>query len=330
MKRLILMLGVGVALLSSVAHADDDTLIEGAKLCTAHLPRYEREYGIPTHLLSAIASTESGRYHEGLKIRVPWPWTINANGKGYVFDSKAQAIAAVRRLKARGVQSIDVGCMQVNIYHHPDAFRSLDQAFEPEKNIAYAAGFLRSLYDEQGSWKKAAADYHSKTPWLGRKYVSEVYNSWYQIIDKLRAARLQVPDSSVEAMNELKSPLHKAVVKTHHLAERVATKLAAYHPPHMKDIHLSKQENSDHSDVIVVKPEIKVADNTLITPAAAPTPQYTPQITVAPAMQVPLTLEDAAPAAGPDARVLRVGDQNVVETSVISSRRTGPNFIFND
>src|SRR5271170_2358834 len=80
-----------------------DPMIEGAKLCTRHLPRFEREYAIPTHLLSAIASTESGRYHEGLGMKLPWPWAINANGKGYYFDSKEDAIAAVRKLRAHGV-----------------------------------------------------------------------------------------------------------------------------------------------------------------------------------------------------------------------------------
>src|SRR4029079_10379480 len=105
------------------------------------------------HLLSAIASTESGRYHEGLQIKVPWPWTINVGGKGYWFDSKEEAIAAVRKYQHRGIQSIDVGCMQVNLYHHPEGFASLDQAFEPEHNVAYAASFLRSLYQEDGTWK---------------------------------------------------------------------------------------------------------------------------------------------------------------------------------
>ncbi len=320
MKRYFIMLGIGVALFSPQARADD-TLIEGAKLCTSHLPRYEREYGIPTHLLSAIASTESGRYHEGLKIRVPWPWTINADGKGYIFDSKAKAIAAVRRLKAHGTQSIDVGCMQVNIYHHPGAFASLDEAFEPQKNIAYAAGFLKSLYDEEGSWKKAAADYHSKTPGLGRKYVSEVYNSWYQIIDKLRAARLQVPDSSVQAMNELKGGSPHAPKAAIHHPEK---KLGVYHP-RMNHIQLTRQDNTGQSNVIVVKPEIKVADN---TPVAAPQPQSRPLITVAQAMAVPLTLQETPDVQ--DARILRVGDQRVIETSDTASRKTGPNFIFND
>src|SRR5471030_1386490 len=110
MKRVFKIGFFGLALLfSSQSYAaGQDALIEGAKLCTKHLPRYEREYAIPTHLLSAIASTESGRYHEGLKLKLPWPWTINANGKGYFFENKEDAIAAVRKLRARGVQSIDV------------------------------------------------------------------------------------------------------------------------------------------------------------------------------------------------------------------------------
>src|SRR5277367_3222387 len=97
---LVIIYAVAAGLLPSHATqaAGNDPLIEGAKLCTRHLARYEREYGVPTHLLSAIASTESGRYHEGLQIKVPWPWTINAGGKGYIYDSKAEAVAAVRKL----------------------------------------------------------------------------------------------------------------------------------------------------------------------------------------------------------------------------------------
>jgi len=196
---------VVLPLASANAAVPTDTMVEGAKLCTRHLPRYEREYAIPTHLLSAIASTESGRYHQGLKMNLPWPWAINAAGKGYYYESKEQAIAAVKKLRARGIRSIDVGCMQVNLNQHPDAFASLDQAFEPQTNIAYAARFLHTLYEDGGTWKKAATYYHSRTPSLGYEYVSSVYNSWYQIIDKLRAARLHVPESSVMAMNELKS-----------------------------------------------------------------------------------------------------------------------------
>ena len=123
---------LGVAILAPLrAHAQVDPMIEGAKMCTRHLTRYEREYGIPTHLLSAISSIESGRYHKGLQIRLPWPWAVNVEGKGYMFDSKEEAVAAVQKFRRQGAKSIDIGCMQVNLVHHANAFASLDKAFDP-------------------------------------------------------------------------------------------------------------------------------------------------------------------------------------------------------
>ena len=59
---------------------------------------------------------------------------------------RRQAIAAVKALQARGVRSIDVGCMQINLSYHPHAFRDLDQAFDPHANAAYAERFLTQLY----------------------------------------------------------------------------------------------------------------------------------------------------------------------------------------
>lgn len=173
-----------------VAHAaTGDSMIEGAKLCTRYLPRHERQYGIPVHLLAAIASTESGRYHKGLGLSIPWPWTINAEGKGHYFDSKEEAVAAVRKLQAQGVKSIDVGCMQVNLRHHPNAFASLSEAFDPRFNVAYAARFLRNNYEDLGSWKLAAAAYHSRTPTFGNQYLKLVYKSWNNILTKIAEVR---------------------------------------------------------------------------------------------------------------------------------------------
>ena len=119
-----------VSAMASAAPADP--LLEGARQCTQHFAQAERQQNIPTHLLAAIATTESGRYHTGLGMSVPWPWTINVEGKGYYFNSKAEAMAEANRLLAKGYRSIDVGCMQVNLKHHPDAFTDLNQAFDPE------------------------------------------------------------------------------------------------------------------------------------------------------------------------------------------------------
>jgi Transglycosylase SLT domain len=110
----------------------------------------------------------------------PWPWTINAEGQGSYYDTKAQAIAAVRALQARGVQSIDVGCMQINLMHHPNAFASLDQAFDPSANATYAAHFLNDLHGQTNDWLRAAGQYHSSTPELGAAYQTQVAAAWTQ------------------------------------------------------------------------------------------------------------------------------------------------------
>jgi len=134
----------------------------------------ERAANIPSHLMAAIARIESGRV-DGQGSVSPWPWTINVEGQGYTFDSKAAAIAAVREHQARGAKSIDVGCMQVNLMFHPNAFVSLDEAFDPMANARYAAKFLNELYGQTRDWIKATAFYHSATPELGDGYQRKVF-----------------------------------------------------------------------------------------------------------------------------------------------------------
>jgi hypothetical protein len=114
---------------------------------------------------------ETGAFH-------PWPWTINAEGRGQFFPTKAAAIAEVRALQARGVRSIDIGCMQVNLRHHPDAFPSLEAAFDPATNAAYAARFLTELRGRSGDWQAAAAAYHSHTPEFAGPYRARVLAAW--------------------------------------------------------------------------------------------------------------------------------------------------------
>ena len=107
-----------------------------------------------------------------------WPWTINAEGQGRYFDTKAEAIAAVEALRARGVTVIDVGCLQVNLKHHPDAFANLETAFDPVANARYAGLFLKRLYGQARSWEQAAANYHSATPERGEAYRQQVMAAW--------------------------------------------------------------------------------------------------------------------------------------------------------
>lgn len=129
-------------------------------------------------LLAAIGLVESGRLDPRTRLRAPWPWTVTAEGVGTFYPGKVEAIRAVQSLQARGVLSIDVGCMQVNLLHHPSAFRSLDDAFDPALNARYAARFLLTLFEKLRAWPEAAAGYHSMNPELGAPYGRLVAAVW--------------------------------------------------------------------------------------------------------------------------------------------------------
>lgn len=153
-----------------------------AQDCRAAIALAERAAGIPAQLMAAIARVESGRHDPATGRTSPWPWTINAEGEPGVFPTKPAAMAAVRAKQSAGVQSIDVGCMQVNLLHHPHAFASLDQAFDPAANAAYAARFLSQLFAQTGDWTAATARYHSATPERGAAYQRKVAAVWPQEI----------------------------------------------------------------------------------------------------------------------------------------------------
>jgi hypothetical protein len=147
---------------------------EQGLLCRTAIQQAEIGSGLPLHMLGAIGRVESGRADPQTGKVHPWPWTINAAGQGNFFDTKAQAIAFTRQLQARGVQSIDVGCLQVNLMYHPDAFHDLEEAFDPASNARYAVKFLTQLREKSGSWEVASAWYHSANDQDGAPYRAKV------------------------------------------------------------------------------------------------------------------------------------------------------------
>jgi hypothetical protein len=149
-----------------------------ATLCEAAVTTAEFVNHLPPRLLGAISLTETGRIDPATGRIRPWPWTLNAEGEGQFFETRQAAVAAVKVLQARGVRSIDVGCLQVNLMYHPDAFASLEDAFDPRVNANYAARFLNSLYANGKDWTSAIAAYHSETPILGEAYRVLVMARW--------------------------------------------------------------------------------------------------------------------------------------------------------
>jgi hypothetical protein len=129
-------------------------------------------------LLLAIGIVESGRPNQIGK-RSPWPWTINYGGVGQFYETADDAVRAVQNLRSSGMQSIDVGCFQINLFHHPDAFRNLVDGFNPLSNAMAAARFLVSLHEEFGSWEPAIAAYHSRVGSLGGPYRDHVLAVWH-------------------------------------------------------------------------------------------------------------------------------------------------------
>ena len=189
MRQSLLALPV-FCLLSVQTHATPllGPILSPGQQCRAAIAAAERAHAIPAQLMAAIGRVESGRKDPATGDWGAWPWTINAEGQGFYFASKAEAIAKVVALQAQGVRSIDVGCMQVNLMHHPDAFPSLDLAFEPAVNTDYAARFLTRLHDQTNDWMKATANYHSAYPPEGEPYAAKVAEVWPEEQRKLGQA----------------------------------------------------------------------------------------------------------------------------------------------
>jgi hypothetical protein len=171
MARSIQAAGIAVlAWLSACLTPFAASATEDWSACRRAIATVEPGSGLPPGLLLAIALVESGRRNPATGRIEPWPWAFNTEGEGRLPPDRAAALAAVRALQARGVRSIDVGCMQVNLAHHPEAFASLEQAFEAEANVRYAARFLLALRARTGDWPQAIANYHSGDDLRGLRY----------------------------------------------------------------------------------------------------------------------------------------------------------------
>jgi len=157
-----------VAWLMPVAPARAEGDEGSAALCERAIVNGARRGGVPPEILHAVALTETGQNSNG-RLR-PYPWAINREGKGFWFKTREEALAFAESSLAEGRPSFDVGCVQINYRWHGHAFPSLQDMFDPEWTATYAAQFLRTLYEERGSWSEAAGAYHSLTPEKAQVY----------------------------------------------------------------------------------------------------------------------------------------------------------------
>ncbi len=185
---LVAGLGAGGRGYASSGSPDSLALKGDHALCTRSIDAAERARQIPRFLLQAIATVESGRWSPEDGANLAWPWTVYAEGRGRYLRSKAEAIAEVEALIRRGVRNIDVGCMQVNLHYHGRAFSSLEEAFDPIHNVAYATSFLVDLRRTTRSWTNAVKSYHSRTRSLHIPYRKKVYRTWRELRQRARKA----------------------------------------------------------------------------------------------------------------------------------------------
>lgn len=117
--------------------------------------RAANENGIPVAVLYAVALTETGQ-KDGLR-----EYAMNVAGKPVFNSSLPEAVLVFDRARSRGVKLIDIGCMQVNHHYHGKKFGSVEEMFDPKRNVDYAARFLRDLYRNEKTWTTAVARYHA-------------------------------------------------------------------------------------------------------------------------------------------------------------------------
>jgi soluble lytic murein transglycosylase-like protein len=161
---------LGAALLAIAVSSAAPAGAEGQLLCEREMTRAAALNGVPLNVLYSVGLTETGRKGELS------PYDMNVDGRDVHSATLAEAMASFARAKARGAKLIDIGCMQINHHWHGADFASLGEMFDPQRNVDYAAKFLKTLRAEEGSWTLAVARYNAgpDNPVAERAYVCAV------------------------------------------------------------------------------------------------------------------------------------------------------------
>ncbi|MBI1779747.1 MAG: transglycosylase SLT domain-containing protein [Proteobacteria bacterium] len=142
-----------------------------ANPCTSAIDAAERQYGIPSRLLLAIAITESGVNG------IPHPWTVHVAGRAIYASSQAAAGKYLRDAKGRLRANAFAGCMQLSVRYHRANFPSPEQMLNPGANVAYAARFLTLFKEDYGTWGQAIVHYQGGKPRQQLAYLCRVWRT---------------------------------------------------------------------------------------------------------------------------------------------------------
>ncbi len=138
--------------ISDLAHAGPAA---PGNLCEREMVKAARKYDVPLGMLYAVGLTETGQ-KGSLQ-----PYALNVEGKAVYGIDKTTALEQFARARRAGAKLIDLGCMQINHHFHAENFASVEEMFDPQKNVDYAARFLKQLREREGSWTMAVARYNA-------------------------------------------------------------------------------------------------------------------------------------------------------------------------
>jgi soluble lytic murein transglycosylase-like protein len=123
--------------------------------CEREIAGAAQHYNIPLAVFYAVGLTETGR---GGALQ---PYAMNIDGRPAFSPDLATAIARFEQARKQGARMIDIGCMQINHHYHASKFASLQEMFDPAKNVTYAARLLRELKEREKTWTMAVARYNA-------------------------------------------------------------------------------------------------------------------------------------------------------------------------
>jgi soluble lytic murein transglycosylase-like protein len=124
-------------------------------VCEAEMTRAAREHDVPVAVLYAVALTETGQRG------ALHPYAMNIHGRPAFNATLQDALGLFEAARRQGEDLVDIGCMQINYRYHNRRFDSVEEMFDPRKNVDYAAQFLKALQHREGTWTATVARYHA-------------------------------------------------------------------------------------------------------------------------------------------------------------------------
>jgi type IV secretion system protein VirB1 len=137
--------------------------------------------------LAAIAQAESG-FHAGAV-------SDNTDGRHYRSRNRAEAVALATNLIVGQHHSVDLGLMQINSANLTNLGMTIEDAFDPCKNLAGGAHILAEAYQlepdgerEQASLLHALSRYNTGHPTRGLRngYAVRVQSAAEQVVPAIR------------------------------------------------------------------------------------------------------------------------------------------------